>query len=460
MLRCSVVVPIALSLVVAWAGLAPAEHYVITDLGTLSGQPNSQAFGVNSSGAVTGFSYTTIGTGPSDDPRAFLWTSAGGMQNIGALFSYTNKTYAMGINDGGQVVGYSVPPVPQPHGFVYSGGTMTDLYNAPGVLYHNFISNWAPTGTFRGVAINENGDIAGRYSGGGGSFLYYAGGTSIDLGSLNPGDNNGGAQALDNSDVVVGSGMNPGPMDPSQHPWIWTSAGGLVPLFTSNPTGVAFGIDDLGNVVGEIGSSSAAGGLAFITASPSGGTVSSYTNIGTLAGGTWSGAYGVSNGVAVGALGSANGTHAFRYTAADGLQDLNDLIAPNLGWTLQGASAISTSGGYIAGYGTIGGNTHAFRLAPAILGDANLDGKVDINDLTKVLTNYNQTTTPATGWGLGDFNGDGKVDINDLTIVLAHYNQSLSSSAAGMAAVPEPGPLSLLAAGLIGFLACAWRRRK
>ena len=42
------------------------------------------------------------------------------------------------------------------------------------------------------------------------------------------------------------------------------------------------------------------------------------------------------------------------------------------------------------------------------------------------------------GWATGDFNGDGKVNINDLTIVLTHYNQSVGSSAGGMAAVPEP----------------------
>ena len=90
-------------------------------------------------------------------------------------------------------------------------------------------------------------------------------------------------------------------------------------------------------------------------------------------------------------------------------------------------------------------------------GDANLDGKVDINDLTKVLTNYNQT---GESWSLGDFNNDGKVDINDLTIVLANYNTSVGSFAGGINPVPEPGTLALLVAGLAGLLACAWRNRK
>ncbi len=94
-------------------------------------------------------------------------------------------------------------------------------------------------------------------------------------------------------------------------------------------------------------------------------------------------------------------------------------------------------------------------------GDANGDGRVDINDLTIVLANYNTSGSPLdVTYSEGDFNGDGRVDINDLTIVLAHYNQSIGSSAADMAAVPEPGSLALVAAGLIGLLACAWQKRR
>jgi hypothetical protein len=97
-------------------------------------------------------------------------------------------------------------------------------------------------------------------------------------------------------------------------------------------------------------------------------------------------------------------------------------------------------------------------ISVALLGDANLDGKVDINDLTIVLTNYNQTSG-GNGWAMGDSNYDGKVDINDLTIVLTHYNQSLGESAPGVAAVPEPSGAALLAIGAIGMFAFVWRRR-
>jgi len=143
-----------------------------------------------------------------------------------------------------------------------------------------------------------------------------------------------------------------------------------------------------------------------------------------------------------------------------GAQDLNTLAASLLpsGWELQSATGINDAN-QIVGNARIDSdyNSHAFILTlPLPLpGDANLDGKVDINDLTKVLTNYNQNGS----WSLGDFNGDGKVDINDLTIVLAHYNQTAGSSVGGMAAVPEPTSLLLTALALLGLLAFARRRR-
>ena len=52
-----------------------------------------------------------------------------------------------------------------------------------------------------------------------------------------------------------------------------------------------------------------------------------------------------------------------------------------------------------------------------------------------------------------------KFDINDLTIVLANYNETLGSSGAGMAAVPEPGAMALVVIGLAGALAYACRKR-
>jgi autotransporter-associated beta strand protein len=110
-------------------------------------------------------------------------------------------------------------------------------------------------------------------------------------------------------------------------------------------------------------------------------------------------------------------------------------------------------------------------------GDATLDGVVNIADLNKVLTNYGLTT--GTVWAQGDFNYDGAVNIADLNKILTNYGLSLPAGAlstsefpsldgaaisaltgAGFTVVPEPGTLALLAAGLFGLLAYAWRKRK
>jgi hypothetical protein len=98
-------------------------------------------------------------------------------------------------------------------------------------------------------------------------------------------------------------------------------------------------------------------------------------------------------------------------------------------------------------------------LSNALPGDANLDGRVDINDLTVVLSNYGQTGA----WAQGNFiTGDSKVDINDLTILLAHYGDSVSGTVgagAGPAAVPEPAAIVMLSV-LIPLAGWAIGRRR
>ena len=94
----------------------------------------------------------------------------------------------------------------------------------------------------------------------------------------------------------------------------------------------------------------------------------------------------------------------------------------------------------------------------AAAGDANCDGRVDINDLTVVLAHFNQT---GMGWTQGSMDGDptGTVDVNDMTIVLANYGNTYGASS-GMAAVPEPTCVVLLAASAASLLALARRKRR
>jgi hypothetical protein len=90
-------------------------------------------------------------------------------------------------------------------------------------------------------------------------------------------------------------------------------------------------------------------------------------------------------------------------------------------------------------------------ISPTGPGDANLDGRVDINDLTIVLDNYGNTGQT---WTQGCMDGDprGAVDINDLTIVLDNYGRSYGASLGPGSAVPEPTSLLLLAMGVMSLL--------
>lgn len=74
-------------------------------------------------------------------------------------------------------------------------------------------------------------------------------------------------------------------------------------------------------------------------------------------------AYAINNaGHVVGTSGDSSGRpRAFLYDGT--IKDLNDLIDNALGWTLTHASDINNSG-QITGYGTIGGEEHAFLLTP------------------------------------------------------------------------------------------------
>ncbi len=55
------------------------------------------------------------------------------------------------------------------------------------------------------------------------------------------------------------------------------------------------------------------------------------------------------------------------------------------------------------------------RVGFTCIGDANLDGSTDLDDLNAILTNF------GTGSSLGDLNDDGIVDLDDLNIVLTNF---------------------------------------
>jgi hypothetical protein len=87
------------------------------------------------------------------------------------------------------------------------------------------------------------------------------------------------------------------------------------------------------------------------------------------------------------------------------------------------------------------------------LGDTDLNGYVDANDLANLLANLN---TPTTGWINGDLNYDGQVDSTDLQLLLnslAGQTAPFGNPGGSGGSVPEPSGaiLSLTAATLVAL---------
>jgi probable HAF family extracellular repeat protein len=121
---------------------------VMSDLSTLGG-PTSVAYGINDGGEVVGSSDIVAASGQPF--HAFIWSSAAGMVDMGALGGST-RSVAFDINNAGQAVGYSELPAGR-HAFIYTRTNgMSDLNDlVPG-------SGWIFQ---EAQAINNRGQIVG-----------------------------------------------------------------------------------------------------------------------------------------------------------------------------------------------------------------------------------------------------------------------------------------------------------
>jgi probable HAF family extracellular repeat protein len=140
----------------------------VTDLGLLPGCSSSYALGINNNGQVVGTAVTS-----AYQAHAFLWSS-GTMCALGAIAGYS-QSEAAGITASGQIVGVSMQSNGyQDRAFLYSNGTMGDLGTLPN-------GSWSFA-----CGINSSGQIVGESDVGSGRCRAFVcnNDTIIDLGTL------------------------------------------------------------------------------------------------------------------------------------------------------------------------------------------------------------------------------------------------------------------------------------
>lgn len=149
LLAALVLVVTAVPIVVHQASPAAAADPNVVDIGAISPFPaNSTASSANDVGTVVGSGYD-----PSAGTRAFRYTAADGVEDIGALPG-AGGAIARDVNDAGVIVGNSGSKAFR---WTRTGG-MQDLGSLPGVEGYQG-SNYVA------VAINESGMVAGYYYG-------------------------------------------------------------------------------------------------------------------------------------------------------------------------------------------------------------------------------------------------------------------------------------------------------
>jgi hypothetical protein len=115
---------------------------------------------------------------------------------------------------------------------------------------------------------------------------------------------------------------------------------------------------------------------------------------------------------------------------------------------LSGGQLFTSTAGGAVGYRDIGGGTIEARFT--LLGDSDLDGRVNVADLANLAGNFGQANGQF--WISGDFDYNGNVNVADLADLAGNFGKTLSSGglaapaslAVNSTSVPEPTSLGLL----------------
>jgi probable HAF family extracellular repeat protein len=309
-----------LILAIATIAIAPPDvsnAQSFQGLGIPSGSDRSVAVGVNGDGSVA-VGYAQLSSGAN--VRAFRWTDATGMVDLGHL-PLDAGAAATGVSaDGSVVVGESGS-----QSFLWTAATGMTAIGSPGFIAHAISGDGS-------VVVGEKGSQAFRWTAASGM---------LALGAL-PAGNITVPHAV-NTDGTVIVGKSQGSTASSNQAFRWTAATGMQGIGGSEATAVsADGSVIVGNTIG------ANGPLASRWTAATG-----FVPIGALPGA------GTSFATAVNADGSVvvgySGEQPFRWTAATGMQSISALLTAsgvNIdGWQLQLAFGVSADGSVVVGVG-------------------------------------------------------------------------------------------------------------
>jgi probable HAF family extracellular repeat protein len=243
------------------------------------------------------------------------------------------------------------------HAFFYSNGTKTDLGRLPG-LYSMY--NSAARG------LNDAGQVVGGafFTDGSGyehAFLWDFQNGIQNLGAL--GGQFSYAYGINASGQVVGD-VDVTEDDSVRHAFVWDSQNGmqdlnsLIPPNSGLELNQARAINDAGQIVGSAGDYPQIQAYLY-----SAGTV---TGLGFLPGFVNSAAAAINNaGQVVGTVWNFSNPKAHAFVYADGaMADLNDLVPPDSGLTLGGASGINNAGQIACTATDAMSHSHAVLLTP------------------------------------------------------------------------------------------------
>lgn len=365
--------------------LTSAAPPAIYNLGTLDGMPNSIGMSVNNRGQVAGWSL--IGDPFTGTYRSFLYTGTPGidgvMHDLGNLGG--GSSWAVAVNASGQVAGMSYGPASDggQHAYRYTGtpgvdGAMADLAG----------------GNSGGFGINDSGQVVG-YSFNGHAFLHTGtpgiNGVKHDLGTL--GGLTSEARAVNASGRIVGGSQMSN--FSTWHAFLYTGTPGVdgvmhdLGALDAGATSKAYAVNDSGQVTGFSQAEHNTAQYAFLyTGTP--GIDGVMHSLGSL-GGTYSHGLGINSaGQVVGiSLTANNAMHYFLYTGTPGVDgqmiDLDVWLDANnpvegAKWTLRHGSSSGPLGMGLSDNGLLTG-TGYYDDGPGGLSDGERAFLLDISSL-------------------------------------------------------------------------------